>query len=210
MDGNELFPNLLDKEQIETWIEEAKNGSASALGHLLEACQSYLTELASRRVPVSLKCKCSPSDLVQETSLDAHRDFANFRGEHLEQLLAWLRRILLYNAGNADRYYAMTRKRQASRELPLELYPTIAASLKDDALSPRSQLVEAEEEEEITRALDRLSDDHRRVILLRNREHYSFVDIGIQMDRSADAVRKLWFRAVEQLQQELLTPDDHA
>jgi RNA polymerase sigma-70 factor (ECF subfamily) len=209
MDGDKPAATAFDKEQIERWIEEARSGSSPALGELLEACRNYLAELAFWQVPSALKCKCSPSDLVQETSLDAHRDFVNFRGQRLEELLAWLRRILVHNAGNANRHYETAGKRQASREVPLELYPAIAAELKDDILSPRSMLVESEEVERITSALDRLSADHRRVILLRNREHYSFVEIGIQMDRSADAVRKLWFRAVERLQLELLEPDDN-
>jgi DNA-directed RNA polymerase specialized sigma24 family protein len=52
-------------------------------------------------------------------------------------------------------------------------------------------------------ALDALSADHRRVIVLRNLELRSFVEIGALMNRSADAVRKLWVRALEELQAEL-------
>jgi len=52
-------------------------------------------------------------------------------------------------------------------------------------------------------ALERLPEDYRRVVLMRYREGRSFADIAVSMARSENAVRKLWFRAVERLQQEL-------
>ena len=203
MTANQSPTPAFDKQQIDHWIEEAKAGSSTALGQLLEACRAYLFDLANHRVSSPLKGKVSASDLVQETSLDAHRDFTSFRGACLEELLAWLRRILLYNAANANRRYDRTGKRQVSREIPLELFPGAAGQLQDDALSPRSLLVMIEEKEIVERALERLPQDQQTVIVLRSREHLSFVEIGNQMDRSADAARKLWFRAVERLQAEL-------
>jgi RNA polymerase sigma-70 factor, ECF subfamily len=197
-----------DKLQIEAWIEAAKGGSSAAIGQLLDACRDYLFHLANQRVSSPLRAKVSASDLVQETSLDAHRDFADFRGERLEELLAWLRRILLYNAANARRRYEVTGKRQVSREIPFDFHPAGTDQLKDNAPSPRSLLAQIEETQTIERALDRLPEDQRKVVVLRSREHLSFVEIGAQMERSAEAARKLWFRAVERLQQELVVPDE--
>jgi RNA polymerase sigma-70 factor (ECF subfamily) len=192
-----------DKAQVEAWIDEARAGSSAALGQLLEMCRQYLFDVARRRVSTELKSKVSVSDLVQETSLDAHRDFANFRGECLEELLAWLRQILLFNAANIRRRYENTAKRRVSREMPLALFPGIAEELQDDALSPRSLVANAEERLSIEQALMRLSPDHRTVIVLRSREHLSFAEVGARMDRTSEAARKLWFRAVERLEHEL-------
>lgn len=204
---NHSSPGPPGDEQIEAWIDEAKQGSSEALGQLLEACRQYLLGLANRQMNADLKCKISASDLVQETSLDAYKDILNFRGQRLEELLAWLRRILLYNAANASRHYQGTAKRQLSRELPLELHPTVADNLAGDVLSPRSLLVAHEEQAAVERALDRLSEDQRTAILLRSREHYSFAEVGAFMNRSSEAARKLWFRAIERLQQELASDD---
>lgn len=55
----------------------------------------------------------------------------------------------------------------------------------------------------LRQALERLSDDHRQVIVSRNLDLLSFVEIGREMDRSPDAVRKLWLRALEALRREL-------
>jgi RNA polymerase sigma-70 factor, ECF subfamily len=197
-----------DRRQIEAWIDEARAGSAAALGHLLEACRHELFAMARRRT-APLECKVSASDLVQETALDAHRDFASFRGACPEELLAWLRNILLYNAANARRRFEDTKKRALAREVPLEQYPQVAGALCHDALSPRSLLVASEEEQSVEQAIACLPPDYQRVILLRSREHLSFAEVGQQFGRSAEAVRKLWFRAVEQLQLQLAT-DEHA
>ncbi len=198
-----------DRQQIEAWIDEARAGSAAALGNLLEACRHELFAMARQRTSRPLECKISASDLVQETALDAHRDFVNFRGGCPEELLAWLRNILLFNASNARRHFEDTKKRALAREVPIEPFPTVAGALSRDALSPRSLLVASEEEQAVEQAIGRLPEDQQRVILLRSRQHLSFVEIGQHMDRSADAVRKFWFRAVERLQLYLAT-DEHA
>lgn len=202
------FPSTgsVHRDQVEAWIAEARLGSSVALGQLLEACRQYLTDQARRQVVPTLKCKVSASDLVQETSLDAHRDFASFRGQCLEELVAWLRRILLYNAANAARRYRAG-KRQLSREVGLEGHPDVAKHLTAGDPSPRSLVMAGEEHSNVLRAIERLPDDYQTVIWLRNREHYSFVEIGGFMDRSPDAVRKLWFRAIERLQSELCGDD---
>ena len=65
-----------------------------------------------------MRAKCAPSDLVQETALDAYRTFEQFHGEQLEELYGWLRRILLDNATSARRRYELTAKRELSRKSP--------------------------------------------------------------------------------------------
>jgi RNA polymerase sigma factor (sigma-70 family) len=51
--------------------------------------------------------------------------------------------------------------------------------------------------------MTRLSEDHQSVLRLRYWEGLSFPEIGTRLCRSPDAVRKLWYRAVERLQAEM-------
>lgn len=196
------------REQIEAWIREAKAGCVQARGRLLEACRDYLRKLAGQVMSEPLRAKCAPSDLVQETALDAHRDFAQFQGERLEELFAWLRKILLDNAVSSRRRYERAAKRDLSREVPLDALPKFAGQLRDDAPSPRSVLGRIEKQQQVERALERLPSDQKTAILLRSRDHCSFAEIGVQMQRSAAAARKLWFRGIEQLKRELLKSDE--
>jgi RNA polymerase sigma-70 factor (ECF subfamily) len=66
---------------------------------------------------------------------------------------------------------------------------------------PEAELIAREERAVLEEAIARLSEDYRRVILLRHKEGLSFAAVGQALGRSADAARKLWARAVEALQE---------
>src|SRR5437588_11266054 len=75
-------------------LEQARGGNESALGQLLELYRNYLRLWARSLIGAALRVKLEPSDLVQETFLKAHREFAGFAGQGERELVAWLRRIM--------------------------------------------------------------------------------------------------------------------
>jgi RNA polymerase sigma-70 factor (ECF subfamily) len=194
--------------EVTRWISAARQGSTEAVGQLLDACRQYLLLVANQHLDHELRGKLGPSDVVQETFLEAQRDFGHFRGASEEELLAWLRRILLNNLANAARYYRDTDKRSVGREVSLADLPR--EDLEDvlgASDSPSSPAREEEEQQELDRALAQLPEHYREVIGLRHQEQLSFDEIGRRLGRSADAARKLWARAVEQLEQLMEPPD---
>src|SRR5262245_29910755 len=102
------------------FLPAARAGSRDALGQALDACRHYLLRIAQAGLDPDLRAKAGASDLVQETFLEAQRDFARFQGTSEAELLAWLRRLLLNNVANFTRRYRETAKRQTGREVPLE------------------------------------------------------------------------------------------
>jgi RNA polymerase sigma factor (sigma-70 family) len=58
----------------------------------------------------------------------------------------------------------------------------------------------AENAEELRRLIQSLPPDYCQVIMLRHYSNLSFPEIGATMGRSPDAVRKLWLRALDELQ----------
>src|SRR5262249_54728266 len=98
------------------WLARARAGDRDALGRVLEVCRRYLLLIADRQLDADLRAKGGASDLVQETFLEAQRDFAQFAGNSEEELRAWLRRMLLNNLGNFTRRYRATGKRAVGRE----------------------------------------------------------------------------------------------
>ena len=188
-------------------LRDARAGSADALGEALEACRGYLLTVAQRELLPDLRAKGGASDLVQQTFLEAQRDFARFHGKTEAELLAWLRRLLLNNLANFARDYRETAKRQVAREVGLpdadssKLGGPIPAAATP---SPSKQAMAHERTEAVMEALDKLPADYRQIVLLRYREERSFEEIGQMMGRSANAARKLWLRAVERLKQDLI------
>jgi RNA polymerase sigma-70 factor (ECF subfamily) len=187
------------------WLPAAHAGSSEALGQALEACRGYLLLIAQRHLDADLQAKGGASDLVQETFLEAQRDFGQFRGTSEGELLAWLRRLLLNNLGHFTRRYGGTGKRAVGREVAPASDDSSAApgpALPAETPSPSGQAMAREQAEALRRALTRLPDDYRRVITLRYDDGQSFEEIGRLMGRSPDAARKLWARAMERLRQE--------
>jgi RNA polymerase sigma-70 factor (ECF subfamily) len=169
------------------------------LGHLLQAYRPYLLGVAWQMLPKGLLGKVAPSDVVQETLLRGYREFPEFSGNDLPELVAWLRQILVNQVADHVRRFDAG-KRSVSREVRLD------DDLVDtQALSPSQPLLSAEEWQRLEFGLNRLSTLHREVILLRHREGYTFNQIGDLLGKSPDAVRKLWERALLNLQQLLGT-----
>jgi RNA polymerase sigma-70 factor (ECF subfamily) len=208
--SNTDLADSADKHRLENWIREARDGSRSAQGNLMAACRNYLLSVAAHTIDYSLQAKVGPSDLVQETTLEAHRDFSHFEGEQLEELLAWLRQILLHNAANVNRHFQRTEKRKVSREVAWDIATQNGMDVPDDSPSPDSFIASREEQQSIERALEQLPPDMRQAIVLRNKEHLTFGEIGARLQRSDEAARKVWARGIERLQQILLKVDEPA
>jgi RNA polymerase sigma-70 factor, ECF subfamily len=194
-------------EEFAQRMARARGGCGEALGRLLESCHGYLLMVARQEFDADLLAKGGPSDVVQETFLDAHRDFGRFQGGSEAELLAWLRCLLRHNMANFTRRYRDTDKRQVQREVPLDGGTAAGgAGPAADAATPSGLAMEGERARALEQALGRLPEDYRQVILLRHREGRSFPEIAELMGRSPNAVHKLWVRAVERLQQELDAP----
>jgi RNA polymerase sigma-70 factor (ECF subfamily) len=192
--------------EVVRWLAAARGGSPEDLGKVLEACRDYLLRVAERRLGADLRSKGGASDLVQQTFLDAQREFARFQGDSEKELLAWLRQILLYNLAHFQRTYRGTGKRDLKREVPL---PGPASSseggvdIAGRTPTPSQQAAAREEAEKVQQALERLPEEYRQVLALRHQEQRTFEEIGRLMGRSASGARALWVRAVERLDDEL-------
>lgn len=181
-------------------IVQARNGSRDALGGLLEVYRRYLLRVALHKLAPAIQAKVDPSDLVQDTFLEAVRDFPRFAGTTEQELLRWLRCILRNNVANAHRHYE-TDKRQALREITLER--AAAGDLLHGAVKqsepPSRKVEDHEQSEQLEKALGRLPAHHRQVLLLHMSEEWTFVQIAEKLDSTAEAVRKRCKRAAEEL-----------
>jgi RNA polymerase sigma-70 factor (ECF subfamily) len=185
-------------------------GSKEALGQMLGLCQAYLLLIANRELDADLRTKGGASDLVQETFLEAHRDFAQFHGGTQAEFVAWLRQLLLHNLANFRRCFRQTAKRCVAEESKLGSSDALQgplAGLSSEEPSPSEHAMQNEQAAALENAMQRLPADYRQVLELRYRDGLPFEAIGRLMERSANAVEKLWLRAVERLRQELEADD---
>jgi len=188
-------------------LEQARGGNEIALGKLLELYRNYLRLVARSLISSALRVKLEPSDLVQETFLKAHREFAQFAGQSEPELVSWLRRILVRSLSNQVKHHrrmARDHQRQESLEQLLDRSSsTIQQALATSISSPSEQASRREPAVLLADALNHLPEDYREVFIRCTLEHIPFETIAADMGRSVGAVRMLWGRAVKQLTQML-------
>jgi RNA polymerase sigma-70 factor (ECF subfamily) len=187
-------------------LQDARGGNTECLGRLLELYERYLALLARVQIGKRLQGKVDAADLVQETFLDAHRNFARFRGESEGQYIAWLRQILAMKLAALYRHYLGTQGRDVRLEREFaDAFDRSSALLERGLVavqsSPSQQAARREQGVLLADALAELPDAYREIIVLRHLEGLTFPQAAARMGRTLDSVEKLWMRALVKLRQ---------
>ncbi len=109
-------------------------------------------------------------------------------------------------------FIAVTVKPPSGKSAVSDRWTRRAVRTTSSRCSPRSptpswHVIAREEADALEEAIARLPADYGRIIHLVHRENLSFAEAAQAMNRSADAVRRLWGRAVELLADELDATD---
>src|ERR1043166_4114743 len=170
----------MSAEAASELIRRCRQGEAPAREQLFNRYRHYLGVLARAQLGRHLRTKCDPSDIVQLTLLEAHRDFGEFQGNREAELLAWLRRILAHNLFNEARHFG-AQQRDAAREISLEQMQVgvdqsslaLGNCLAADGPSPSHAAAERESAVRLADAISRMPSDYQTVLLLRVFEELS-------------------------------------
>ncbi len=198
----------ISSRRLRKLLTALEAGQAEALAPLLDLYRPYLLATAHARMNSPLKAKAGPSDLVQETLTEAHRAWQGLeeKPQSEEELRVWLRNILLERLKALQRRYYRAKSRSLQRERSLDdgkskqLLDQLVAGYDE---TPGARFEQDAIAERLEEALNRLPTAYRQVILWHSRDGWKFAQIGARMDRSADAARMLWSRALRLLKKEL-------
>jgi RNA polymerase sigma-70 factor (ECF subfamily) len=202
MPPHDAVPELL--------LEQTRAGDEAARGRLLELYRNYLRLMARTLISQPLRVRLDASDLVQDTLLKAHRDFAGFLGATEPELIAWQRQILVRSLSDQVKRHRAG-KRDVRRDEALEMMLDRSSAAVQQALaapvsSPSSIASRREQAVLLADALEKLPSDYREVFIARNLEHIPFDQIAARMGRTSGAVRKLWTRTMLSLKRMLEEP----
>jgi RNA polymerase sigma-70 factor (ECF subfamily) len=198
------------EQSVSELIRRCREGEAAAREQLFDRYRHYLRLLAQAQLGRYLRAKCDPSDLVQQTLLEAHRDFHRFDGRQEPEFLAWLRQILAHNLFNEARRFT-AQQRNTAREVSLEQLQAgldhssamLSRCLPAKGSSPSSAAADREAAVLLANRIAKLPADYQTVLLLRVFEGLSAEEVAARMNRSAGAVRMLQMRALLALRGEL-------
>jgi RNA polymerase sigma-70 factor (ECF subfamily) len=173
----------------------------------LDRFRPYLRLLAQLQLGDRLRGKLEPSDLVQQTLLEAHRSLAQFRGQGDAELAGWLRGILAHQLAHAARDLGRA-KRDVEREQSLERAleqssARLAAWLAVTQPSPSEQADHNEQVVRLAEEMERLPEAQREALVLHYWQGWTSARIGEKLGRSPAAVAGLLQRGLKQLRQQM-------
>lgn len=199
------------QSEVDRLFTSARAGSNSCLGRLLSLYSNYLKLLVAAQMDHRLRVRVSPSDIVQDTFFEAHRDFEQFRGQSPGEFVAWLRKIVVNNILRVVEQHVHAEKRDVRREISLEEVgrrleqstARLETLLAIEGDSPSGCAVRNEHEILLADALAGLPTDYREVIVMRHIEGLPFEEVARRMERTSGAVRMLWLRALKTLRERI-------
>jgi RNA polymerase sigma-70 factor (ECF subfamily) len=181
-------------------LDRAKGGDAEAYNRLFALAANRLLLFIRMRLGEALRARLDSMDVLQEAYLEAHRNLGQFEHREDGAFARWLCRIAENRIrGLADHHGAKKRNapggtEPASRALEMARNPETG---------PLTAVARSEGRERLTRAMERLEEDERNVLLLRHFEDRPLEEIAELMGRSPTAVRRLLGRASLRLGEEL-------
>ena len=168
-----------------------------------ERFRTYLRMLAELQLGRGAGAMIEPSDIVQQTLLDAHRDRAQFRGRTEAEMAAWLRRLLSCNLVDAARARGRA-KRDVGRERSLQAAIDASSARLESWLAAEqsSPSERAERNETILRLVDALAllpEANRQALMMRHCQGLPLAEISARLGRTPPAVAGLLKRGLAEL-----------
>jgi RNA polymerase sigma-70 factor (ECF subfamily) len=188
-------------------IERAGQGDARARQQLLVRHQRRLRQMVAYRMDARLAARIDPSDVVQETLLDAALRLSEYLRNRPLPFYPWLRQLAFDRLVELNRLHLRAKKRSVEREepgllqLPEDSAVELAGRLAANGLNPNQSLLREELRGRVRSALRQLPARDREVLVLRHLEHLSVKECAAALHIKEGAVKVRHLRALDRLRQ---------
>jgi RNA polymerase sigma-70 factor (ECF subfamily) len=198
----------LDDETVQL-TKQVQAGQIEAFEPLFDRHREYLMRLADLRLDSRVRPRVDPSDVVQETYMEAHRRFQDYVRSPPLPFRLWLRQIACDQSLKARRRHLETARRTVEREmsLPDQSSFLLARQIRGMASTPSQELQKKELTRRVREAIAGLPEHEREVVVMRHYEGLSNQEIGILLKTEPATVSKRHGRAMLRLHNVLFESD---
>jgi RNA polymerase sigma-70 factor (ECF subfamily) len=175
----------------------------------LERFRDYLCLLARAQLHPRHHHRLDPSDVAQQTLLEAHEKREQFRGTGDVETAGWLRQILIHNIADGVRALAAA-KRDTAREQSLEAAIADSSSngvagLIADQTSAHGHLARIEEMLALADGLAQLPERQREAVVLHHMQGWTVAQLADHLACTEGAAAALLHRGLKQLRAQMKT-----
>ncbi len=173
-------------------IKRAQSSDAAALEALLKLYEKRVYNIAYRY----MNNEADAYDMAQEALIKVYRGIRSFKGQ--SAFSSWVYRLTVNTCLDGLR---KRRKVPLSLDHVLENGASFEAGAGD---SPEQCALSLESAEDIQRAINSLSDDHRQVVVLRDINGLTYEEIAYSLDISVGTVKSRLNRGRQRLRELLI------
>ena len=203
--------NTPDAADTECLLNRASCGEPGAFDRLLHRHRAYLLEVVEFRFDGRLKARVDhPSDIVQETMMEAVRRLPDYLLRRPMTFRLWLRITAQQRLQVAERFHLGAAKRSVRSEVPLPDGSSIclARRVQTGGQGPGHHLDSRERARRVQEAVVRLSPMDREILSLRNLEELTNQEAAKELGIGPATASRRYGRALLRLREEL-TRESH-
>lgn len=187
-------------------LRRVEEGDQQARDDLLQLYRDRLHRMVDLRLNRRVAKRVAPSDVVQETMIDASAKLPDYLEHRPVAFYPWLRKIAWEKLIQAHRRHLDVAKRSVRREEPQmaltdESIHELASVFATSQTSVHQAMVRGEMLDRVHRTLEQLKPMDREVLVMRYLEQLSTGEIAETLDISLAAVKMRHARALQRLQQ---------
>jgi RNA polymerase sigma-70 factor (ECF subfamily) len=174
-------------------VAELKAGSEAAFALLIAQYHQPIYSVLAR----SLQDPSDAADITQEVFLKVFRGIGTFHGD--ASLKTWIYRIALHEASNRRRWWSRHKQQELTIDSPMGESDDgdsfcLGDTLADSGRSPLEHAVEQQTKLRVEAALQKLPENFRTVVVLREIEGFAYDEIAEILDIHIGTVKSRLLR----------------
>lgn len=185
-------------------LDQAAGGDRAAVDELLARHRPVVRGFIDLHLDPAVRARVDPSDVAQEALAEVARRFGDYLERRPMPFHLWAKKTAYERLLNARRDHRAAR-RDVTREAiaPDRSSLVLARSLVDPGPTPSEAAAAGELADRIARAVERLDEADRAVLLMRHAEELPYEEVGCLLGVEPATARKRYGRALIRLQQAL-------